>query len=164
MYLHPHASISLYVPTGACFPHFVIERRMLMEALRGTESGAGQSAKSDCSVRTVAQSGKCHAVGCREKWRERGRVMERRWSVSFAAHHTLNSEVKVFWLVTVLEPRTIWQRREFNSASINTFIWVMRSVMGKKTKKEKHLCLHEGFLLTRTFKSRWTVNPGGLKC
>ena len=37
----------------------------------------------------------------------RGRVMERRWSVSFAAHHTLNSEVKVFWLVTVLEPRTI---------------------------------------------------------
>lgn len=67
MYLHPHASISLYVPTGACFPHFVIERRMLMEALRGTESGAGQSAKSDCSVRTVAQSGKCHAVGCREK-------------------------------------------------------------------------------------------------
>lgn len=66
-----NASISLYVPTGECFPHFVIERRMLMEALRGTESGAGQSAKSDCSVRTVARSGKCHAVGCREKWREK---------------------------------------------------------------------------------------------
>ena len=75
-------------------------------------------------VTAVARSGKCHAVGCREKWRtggrgeagagreahgrrERGSVMERRWSVSFAAHHTLNSEVKVCWLVTVLEPRTI---------------------------------------------------------
>lgn len=43
-----------------------------MEALsrtRRTESGAGQSTKDDCSVRTVARSGKCHAVGSAETWR-----------------------------------------------------------------------------------------------
>lgn len=43
-----------------------------MEALRGTESGAGQSTKNNCIVRKVAQSGKCHAVSSRKsraKWR-----------------------------------------------------------------------------------------------
>lgn len=38
---------------------------MVMEALRGRESEAGQSTKNDCSVRTVAQSAKCHVVGRR---------------------------------------------------------------------------------------------------
>lgn len=63
---------------GECFHHFLIERRMVMEALRRTRrrgNGAGQSTKNDCSVRTVARSGKCQAVGSSEKWRrdrERG--------------------------------------------------------------------------------------------
>lgn len=67
-----HASNSLHVPNRECFPRSLIDRRMIMEALRRTQSGPGQSTSDDCSVRTVARSGKCHAVGSREKWRRDG--------------------------------------------------------------------------------------------
>lgn len=53
-YVHQHSSISLCVPSRECSHRFVIERRMVIEALKGTESGAGQSTKNDCGVRTVA--------------------------------------------------------------------------------------------------------------
>lgn len=81
------------------FHQFLIARRAVTEALART--GAGQSAENeDSDTKRVnvmpSAADRAERTGGRT---ERGRLMERRCRVSFAAHHTLNSEVEISYIV-----------------------------------------------------------------
>lgn len=67
-----------------------------MEALRRSgraQSRAGQRTENDCSVRTVARSGKCHVVGSREKWRREGGGEEAECLTLCSSHTELRGEI-----------------------------------------------------------------------